>query len=76
MPTFATFYTHSRILKDYNYSRQETRDRDYQSFLDFPAMHGCNMFLFDLLIQADVLLAVRAIVREEEQWYPRLLSLP
>jgi hypothetical protein len=71
LPTFATFYTHSKILEGYN-SRQKQRYRDYQSVL---LSKRCSLehLSLDLLVQADVLLAVRAIVKNDEQWYPRML---
>src|SRR5260221_2756677 len=70
-PTFATFYTDSKILEDYN-SRQQQHYRDYQSVV---LSKRCSLELLslDLLVQADVLLAVRAIVKNDEQWYPRML---
>jgi hypothetical protein len=58
-------------LEEYN-SRQQQPYRDYQSVL---LSKRCSLehLSLDLLVQADVLLAVRAIVKEDEQWYPRML---
>jgi hypothetical protein len=71
LSTFATFYTHSEILEQYN-SRQQQRYRDYQSML---ISQRCTLeyLSLDLLVQTDILLAVHAIVSEEEEWYPRML---
>jgi hypothetical protein len=58
-------------LEGYN-SRQQKRYRDYQSVL---LSKRCDLehLSLDLLVQADVLLAMRAIVKDDEQWYPRMM---
>jgi hypothetical protein len=71
LPTFRAFYMHSEILDQHN-SKQTPRYRDYQSTLISQRCTQQHLPL-DLLIQADVLLAVRAIVKEEDSWYPRML---
>lgn len=70
LPTFRAFYTHSKILDQHN-SKQTSGYRDYQSMLISQRCTQQHLPL-DLLIQADVVLAVRAIVKEEDSWHPRM----
>jgi hypothetical protein len=77
LPTFTTFYTHSQILSQYNST--QSQHYDYQAVL-ITERWTLHHLPLSLLVQSDILLAVRAIVKQEDSWHPRMLffreSLP